>query len=345
MKRQITFVLILVAVAGSGAVAAWRQVHVVQNPAAQSSQPQSQAHKVLDPLAIEAICARTYAPSSIAEVRSAGQQGGYKTDVVQFRSDGLAQYALQATPSTLPPAGGYPVIILMHGYIPPAQYKTDDGGYRDWIAAWAKAGFVVIKPDYRGNGTSEGSPEGGHFSPAYTYDMLNLVASLKRYNLVNGSRIGIAGHSMGGHVALRTADCSPDVKATALANGVVGSMYDLFFNWPHSPAPNDQPTAVVRGHLQELVDKQGNPKTNPDFWNQASAINYVDRIKGPVQINHDVGDSTVPVLFSEHLNDALKKAGKAPALYEYPGDDHQYTNPSNHTLLIQRTTEFFKQNL
>lgn len=298
-----------------------------------------------DPLTIASIRSKHYQASPIQTVKSLGDEGGYTDKVVSFTSDGLKEYALQATPDTAKPAGGYPVVILLHGYVPPDQYRTTDSSYQDFIAAWARAGIVVIKPDFRGNGSSQGTAVSGHYSPDYTYDTLNLIASLKQYAQVNAHRLGIAGHSMGGHIALNVAVASHDIKATVILNGVVGSMYDIFYEWPNSPAPYDQPTQVVQAELQNLVAKHGTPKTNPGFYNQVSAINFVDFIQGPVQISQDVDDSTVPKAFADSLDAALTNAGKSVTYFTYPGNDHQLEIPETRNLVLQRTTSFFQSNL
>jgi dipeptidyl aminopeptidase/acylaminoacyl peptidase len=298
-----------------------------------------------DPLTITAIRTRTYTSGPITITSRLGGGSGYTQAVVSFQSDGLTEYALQATPSSPAPSGGYPVIILLHGYVIPSQYRTTGSYYSDFIAAWARAGFVVIRPDYRGNGDSQGQAVSGHYSPAYTYDVMNLIASLKHYNLVNPARIGLFGHSLGGHLALRTAVSSPDIKATVIANGVVGSFYDLFYNWPNSPAPHDQPASVVTAELNALLATHGNPKSDPNFYDSISAINFVSSIRGPVQINQDVGDSTVPKLFADHLNSALLAAGKSVTYYTYPGNDHQLASAENRISVVNHTTSFFKANL
>jgi len=299
----------------------------------------------LNPLQIEAIRARKYVASPVVDQQDLGDQGGYHNYIVSFTSDGLKEFALESVPNTTAPTGGYPVVVLAHGYIQPDLYQTNGPEYREFIASLARAGFVVIKPDYRGHGQSQGVPEGGHYSPVYAYDLLNLVQSLKAYPLVNGNRIGLLGHSLGGHEVLRTAVASPDVKATVIAAGVVGSMYDLFYNWTNTPQYRDQPTAVVQGNLQSLVANQGNPKTNPDFWNSVSAINYVKYITGAVQIDVGTADEVVPPLFSQHLDQALVAAGKPVEYYTYAGGDHQFSDPAIRQLFLSRAISFFKANL
>lgn len=326
----------------------WRPQPKPAAPPSKPAQPTVTAPKPAappDPLTIEAITARTYTATPIVTEQDLGDQGGYHNYIVSYHSDGLKIYALQSVPDGTAPAGGWPVVIFNHGYIDPSVYQTNDGSYHEFIAAFARAGLVVIKPDYRGNGKSEGVPEGGHFSPVYAYDVLNLIASLKQDSLVNGGRIGLFGHSMGGHVALRAMVASRDVRATVFMASVVGSFYDIFYNWPHSPFPNDHPQPLVQNKKADLVQKYGDPKANPTFWDSASAVNFVSQTTGAVQVNHDVGDTTVPKGFSDHLVQNLQQAGKSVDYYTYPGDDHQFASSGNRALILQRAVAFYQAHL
>lgn len=296
-----------------------------------------------NPLQIDALRSRTYPGGPLTQTQDLGSQGGYRDTIVQFEADGITEYARLSTPAGTPPPGGWPVIVLLHGYVDPAAWQTTGSDYASIMGALARAGFAVIRPDYRGHGQSGGSPAGGHFAPDYTYDTLNLLASLKTASGLNAERVGIIGHSLGGHVALRTIVVSSQVKATAMMAGVTGSMYDIFYNWPRSPAPSDRPLVLVQGARQKLVEQYGDPKTNPGFWDSASAINYVKYVAGPVQINQDEADSVVPKLFADRLDAALRAAGKSTEYRVYPGDDHQFT--ANRTALMQNLVAFFTRTL
>jgi dipeptidyl aminopeptidase/acylaminoacyl peptidase len=348
MKLAVMIVpaVVLVVAVGAG-IYFWH--HHAKRP-----QPVTSPHKTtqaaapkpaLNPLEIAAITARQYTASTLTVTQDLGEQGGYRNAIVSFVSDGLTEYALQSTPDGTAPSGGWPVIILDHGYENPATYTTNDGEYADFIAAFARAGYMVIKPDYRGYGQSQGQPAGGHFSPDYTYDELNLIATLKASSVVNAKRIGLFAHSMGGHVALNTIVVSKDVKATVIMNGVVGSFYDIFYNWPSNEDLSDQPSALVQGTRQALITAYGTPKTNPTFWGAGSAINYVSNVVGPVEVDQDAGDTTVPKLMSDHLVAALQAAHKAVTYYIYPGDDHQMSSPANHDLVISRAVAFYQAHL
>jgi len=104
-----------------------------------------------------------------------------------------------------------------------------------------RAAAISSKSDYRGLGNSEGRATGGYGSPDYTIDVLNAVASIKRYRDADPSRIGMWGHSMGGAVTLRAMVVSQDVKAGVIWAGVVASYPDLFTKWHRPPSGNVPP--------------------------------------------------------------------------------------------------------
>ncbi|MBI2594153.1 alpha/beta hydrolase, partial [Candidatus Curtissbacteria bacterium] len=261
--------------------------------------------EALHPLEISAMKERAYPGGEIKIERDLGNQGGFVSYVISYPSDGLKLYALMDIPNENPPLSGWPVIILNHGYIPPTQYSTVNS-YKAFSDYFARNGFLVLKPDYRGHANSEGDQEGGHFSPGYTYDVLNLLSSVKRYPYANPEKIGMWGHSMGGNVTLRSIVVTSDVKASVIAAGVVGSAEDLFYNWRRRTSFRPPPWWATASARTRLVKEYGEPKENPQFWNKISAINYVDEIFGPIQIHHGTSDESVPKEFSDSLNLALE---------------------------------------
>ena len=345
-RRRAVVLGVLGLTLGAALVVHFNKPRPLTKPAFQTAKPVKPTQDSapdLDPLQIQALQVRIYSASTLSVTQNLGDQGGYTQTISSFISDGLTEYALVSTPGGTKPSGGWPVVILAHGYINPVTYQTAGADYATLTAELARAGYMVVKPDYRGHGKSQGQPDGGHLSPVYAYDVLNLIATLKNAPTINHSRIGLIGHSLGGHVALRTIVVSRDVKATVFISGVVGSMEDLFYNWPNSPMPSDQPATLVQGIKSALISKYGDPHQNPVFWNSASAINYVSTVTGAVQINHSIGDTTVPITFSQHLNAALQSQHKSVDFYTYPGDDHQFSQ--NHAVLIQRIIAFYAAHL
>lgn len=296
-----------------------------------------------DDLTIVSMRARSYPASTLVAVRSDGDQGCFVNSVVSFESDGLREYALMSVPDGTRPARGWPVVIINHGYSDPATYQTDGAPYSQFVAAFARAGYMVLKPDYRGHGHSQGVAAGGHLSPVYAYDLLNLVSTLRADSRVDPTRIGLFGHSMGGDEVLRALVVSRNIKAAVLLAGVVGSMYDLFYNWPQTPAAAVKPVPVQVSVEDDVIATYGTPAGDPAFWSSASAINYVASITAAVQIDQDVGDTVVPKLFSDHLAAALRAAGKAFEYNTYPGDDHQFLR--NRAAILAATVAFYRAHL
>ena len=267
----------------------------------------------------------------------------YNQYIVSYLSDGLKIYALMTVPIGDKPATGWPVIVFNHGFIPPEQYRTTER-YVAYVAAIARSGYIVFKSDYRGHGSSEGDATGGYGTPDYTVDVLNAVASLKKYPDADPNRIGMWGHSMGGMVTLRAMVTSKDIKAGVIWGGVVASYPDLLSKW-HQPRPGVTPTpapdtsGASRRWRNTLIATYGTPEENPDFWNSISPIDYVSDISGPIQLDHSTTDEEVPIEFSVSLNQALIDAGKTVEFYQYPGDNHNISN--NFSLAMQRCIAFF----
>src|SRR5262249_35796286 len=151
-----------------------------------------------------------------------------------YRSDDLKIYALLTTPQGPRPPTGWPVIVFNHGFIPPAQYRTTER-YIAYVDAFARSGYVVIKPDYRGHGSSAGVARGGYGSPDYGPAARNARASVRRLPGAAPDRVGMWGHPMGGWVPLRAMVATDVIKAGVIWGGVVGSYTDIVFNWGRPP--------------------------------------------------------------------------------------------------------------
>jgi dipeptidyl aminopeptidase/acylaminoacyl peptidase len=265
----------------------------------------------------------------------------YDRYIAYYLSEGLKIYGLLTIPYGDPPANGWPGIVFNHGYIPPDVYRTTER-YVAYVDSLARSGYVVYRIDYRGHDRSEGEAGGAYSNPGYTVDVMNAVAALQAYSLVDAQRIGMWGHSMGGYLTLRAMVLSKQVKVGVIWAGVVGSYSDLIYNWRRDrPSPPD-PLSTPRWRTR-FSDSYGSPEENPAFWNGISSTSYLADISGPIQLHHGDADTDVPLAFSQSLYDQLTEAGKTVEFYTYPGDNH---NISVHfSLAMARTIEFFNQYL
>ena len=126
---------------------------------------------------------------------------------------------------------GGTVIVFNHGYIPPTQYRTTER-YIAYTDAFSRNGYILIRPDYRGHGDSQGAPTGAYGSNDYTIDVLNALSSLKKYPGVNVQKIGMWGHSMGGGITQNILVTQPNlIKAAVLYAPVSADVRDNFNKW------------------------------------------------------------------------------------------------------------------
>ncbi len=292
------------------------------------------------PLSVANMRAREYPGSDILIEQTLAPGSNYNRYLVAYRSDGLKINALMTVPNGTKPPTGWPVIVFNHGYIPPSQYSPTER-YVAYVDGFAKNGYIVLRPDYRGHGDSEGFASGGYGSPDYTIDVLNAVASIKQYKDADPNRIGMWGHSMGGHITLRAMVTTKDVKAGVIWAGVVASYPDLMYNWRRSTNSTPTISSSARRWRQVLIDQYGTPEQNPEFWDSISPNTFVADLSGPLQLHHGTADTSVPFEFSEKLYDQVKQAGKSVEYFSYRGDNHNIS--VNFSQAIQRSIQFFNK--
>jgi pimeloyl-ACP methyl ester carboxylesterase len=263
-----------------------------------------------------------YPSSALTVVRDLGTDDGLKKQLVSFdvKVDGISEFAILEEPASVPPAGGFPAIILCHGYVNPAHYLSLLA-YQEDMDFYAKHGFAVIKPDFRGQGLSEGHGEStsAYYSMDYNIDLMSLISALKDTKDIDKSNLNLWGHSMGAYIALRAAVMSKDIKNTILLSTPGGSLRDIYLSYVPPSDENNLPALKARS---DVFSKYGTPAENPGFWQKASASSYLGQMVSRVQIHVGADDTIVPTQLSADLDSALTQEHKTHQYFTYDGADH-----------------------
>ena len=141
---------------------------------------------------------------------------------------------------------------------------------------------------------------------------------------MDGHRIGMWGHSMGGGIAARIMALRSDVKAFVLFAPISADVEDNFFE-------------LTPEEIQWIHDTYGH--AGDPVYRKMSPIEYFADVSAPVQIHHGDGDTAVPLLFSQKMYDALKQNGKKAEFFIYPGEKHEFIN--DWQLAADRALQFF----
>lgn len=278
---------------------------------------------------IPALAARAYGEGDILVREDSPELLPFHRYVIEYPSDGITVTGLLEAPYG---DGPFPVIVVLHGYIPVTEYRRGD----DALAAadhFAMQGYAVLIPDYRGYMGTAGGPD--PLRIPYAVDALNLIESLDTLDVLDADRVGVIGHSMGGGAASYVMVLSERVDAVVL----------------YAPMSADQ--ALNYTYIAEewsaywmslTAARYGSPESNPAGYAATSPINALDRVRAPVQIHHGTADGEVPYAWSADLAARLEAAGAPVELFSYPGAGHTF-NGEDWPRFLARVEAFFAANV
>jgi dipeptidyl aminopeptidase/acylaminoacyl peptidase len=277
-------------------------------------------------LTISDLATRAYGGGQLRIEETLAATAAFTRSLVTYPSDGLTLYGFMNVPQG---NGPFPVALVLHGYVSPDRFNTLTYTTR-YADALARAGYLVIHPNYRNWPPSDEGPD--LFRASHAADILNLIAIIRDQAGQSGplqqadpAFIGLMGHSMGGGITLRTITIGGDVQAAVLYGSMSGDEaqnFEAILEW----------SGGERGQV-EL-------ETPPEDLERISPIYHLDRITAPVSIHHGDYDGTVPLAWSLDLCERLQALDKVVECFTYPGQPHTFQGEGDQ-LFIQRMVEFF----
>lgn len=283
------------------------------------------------PVTINELAKLRYGVGTLEAVRVLERNPSFVRYLVRYPSNGLSMYGFMNVSNA---ARRFPVVIVIHGYVNPATYRTlaYTTRYADHLA---RAGFVTIHPNLRGHGLSQGSPEQGTSRVLYAREILDLAA-IVRSQVGRGAlqkalpSIGLMGHSMGGGIAQRVAVLDPQIRAVLLYGTMHGD--DL---------KNARQICFVFTNRQRGCDGLN---TSAQTMAQISPIYFYARMRAQVQVHHGTADPQPPYTWAGEICTALQKSNVRHQCFTYRGAGHTFRG-NDYTLLVTRARTFFAQTL
>lgn len=249
-----------------------------------------------------------------------------------YLSDGKRVTGLATLPQPITPysVDDYPVIVQFRGYVDRDIYMTGIGTQRS-AEVYAESGFVTFAPDFLGYGGSD-MPTGTIFEERFqTYTTArDLINALPSVPFIDPTKVGLWGHSNGGHIAITVLEALQQPLPTTL--------------W--APVTKPFPYSIL--YFTDELDDEGKFlrkelaafETDYDV-NDYSLTKHIDRLYGPILLHQGTADDAVPINWNNEFVEALKAANKEVTYYTYPGADHNMLGAWD--TVVSRDIEFFTE--
>ncbi len=218
--------------------------------------------------------------------------------------DGFLLEAELILPPDLDPSKKYPVWFMTYAgpHFPTVSDSWAGGRMQDH--ALAREGFVVFRMDPRsasGKGAISAWSAYKHLGVQELEDIKTAINWLKQKPYVDGSRIGMSGHSYGGYItSYAMTHC--DLFAAGIAGAPVT-------DW------RDYDSIYTERYM-------GLPQDNPEGYNVSSVVRAAGNLHGKLLILHGAIDDNVSLRNTMRLVEALEDANKDFELMIYPSSRH-----------------------
>lgn len=248
-----------------------------------------------------------------------------------YMSEGLKVEAYLSEPKEF---GQYPLYVNFHGgwaFEQPSITHETKSAFQIESLKVAPENMVIIEPQYRGYGDSEGTVQG---LQGDTIDAQNAIIAAISLGDIKPDSVYLQGTSMGGAVALRTASERHDVKAIVAISPFVG--WDELIHWMDSNPNVDSPQIVFQ--QRNLAERYKSIfKTHPETEKENSLLDRINDISAPVLFLQGTGDENVVWQTVQDFADTMKDSGKTVKLVLYPNGNHglkdQYQKEANKEVL------------
>ncbi|ROQ23267.1 S9 family peptidase [Gallaecimonas pentaromativorans] len=242
--------------------------------------------------------------------------------------DGQTLHYQVFKPSTPMPPKGYPAIVRVYGG-PHAQLVVNAWSEANlWTQYMVQRGYVVFQLDNRGSFNRGKAFEDAIYQQLAVAELADQVQGaqwLKAQDFVDGSRVGIYGHSYGGFMTLMAMFRSGHTFAAGVSGAPVTDWY------------------LYDSHYTERY--LNTPQANGAGYERSAVFPYTQGLAGELLIYHGMADDNVLFSNTTKLANQLQQQGKLFELMAYPGAKHSLYGRETRIHMYKTISHFFDRTL
>jgi dipeptidyl aminopeptidase/acylaminoacyl peptidase len=263
----------------------------------------------------------------VGEAFAAGRELVAPERFTAVSADGTEIEAWVMKPAGYERGKRYPTLLNIHGG-PFTQYGNT---FFDEFQVYCGGGYAVVFSNPRGSsGYSEtwgrairGPGEAGPGWGSVDYEDCMAVTdeAVRRFDFVDGDRLGVIGGSYGGYMTSWIVGHSDRFQA-ALSERAVNQ---LVSQWGSSDLGFD-----FKGYVGRFLHE------DVDAYLRVSPTTYAERIRTPLLILHSENDLRCPVEQAEQLFVALRLLKRPVEMVRFPAESHELTRSGHPIHRVQR---------
>jgi dipeptidyl aminopeptidase/acylaminoacyl peptidase len=245
--------------------------------------------------------------------------------------DGRDLPAFLALPDGPVPAGGWPVLVWVHGG--PAMQALPN--WRPDLQMVLSLGLAVLVPNVRGStgyGRAYAALDDRELRLDSVRDLTAAHAWLSGQARFNGRRIGIMGQSYGGWMVLAAVTEYPELWAAGVDYYGI-ARWKTFFE-------RTGPWRI--GHR---AAEYGDPVQDLELLERLSPLHKAEDIRAPMLVAQGLTDPRVPPQESEQIVEALRRRNVPVEYLTFPDEGHGFLKRDNRRRVYLGVAGFLAQHL
>jgi len=268
------------------------------------------------------------APTRLEATRQSFTKPWGEVKSLHVSSDAYSIQSFLVAPAEVKPGRKYPMITLVHGG-PAASWVPRAFEY----GALAAGGYFLLLPNPRGSfGLGEAFQKANVKDFGYG-DLRDIRASVRAALAaapIDPDRVGIAGWSYGGFMAMWAVTQTNEFRAAVAGAGIA--------NWQSYYGQNEIPGWLPPYFGTTVYD-------DPAVYAKSSPITFIKQVRTPTLMIVGENDTDCPPPQSREFWRALKTLGVPTQMLVYPNEAHGFATPEHRRDRVERMLAWFERHM